>query len=82
MTKIEDIVIKTKDRALREILSEIVTLWNSGKYSFRLISTDPTDSPSDPEMRVSDSGADVVRIYVYAPSSAAWFHTGNLTKVS
>jgi len=81
MTKISDENIKTKDRALRELLSTIVTFWNSGKYSFKLISADPTDSPSDPEIRISDSGADVVRIYVYAPSSAAWFRTGDLTKV-
>ena len=79
MTKIDDQQIKTKDRALREMLSDIATLWNGGKYSFKLISAAPTDSPSDPEIRVFDSGADVVRLYVYAPSSAKWFWTANLS---
>lgn len=79
MTKLQDIQIKTKDRALRELLSEVVTFWNGGKYSFKVISATPTDTPSDAEIRVYDSGADVVRLYVYAPSSAKWFWTANMS---
>jgi hypothetical protein len=79
VTKLDDMQIRTQDRALRELLSTIVTYWNGGKYSFKEISATPTDSPSDPEMRVSDSGADVVKLYVYAPSSAKWFWTANMS---
>ena len=73
MTKIDDVVIKSNDRPLREWIADLVTLWNKGKIGFTLIAAEPSDVPSDVEIRVYDSGADVVRIYVYAPSSAAWF---------
>jgi len=81
MSKLDDVVIKTNDKPLREWLSDLVTFWNKGKLGFSLISGDPTDSPSDPEIRIYDSGADVVRIYVYAPSSQAWFYVAIPNKV-
>jgi hypothetical protein len=86
MTKLEDIHIKTKDRALRELLSDIVSLWNGGKYSFKIISSEPTDTPDDGEIRIYDSGAGVVRLYVFAPGSGSggvgWWRTANLTEVT
>lgn len=81
MSKLDDVVIKSKDKPLREWLSDLTALWNKGKMGFSLISGDPTDTPSDPEIRIYDSGADVVRIYVYAPSSAAWFYVTVPTKI-
>ena len=74
MAKLDDVVIKTNDKPLREWLSDFIALWNKGKIGFSLITSDPTDSPSDPEIRIYDSGSDVVRLYVYAPSSEAWFY--------
>ena len=71
--KIDDVSIKTNDRPLREWISDLVSLWNKGKLGFTLVASEPSDAPSDPEIRIYDSGADVVRIYVYAPSSGAWF---------
>lgn len=86
MTKLENVVLKTKDRALQEHVEELITFWNGGKYSFKNISAEPTDTPSDPEIRVYDSGAGVVRLYVFAPGSeqagVGWWRTGNLTEVT
>ena len=86
MTKLEDIVIKTKDRGLQEYLTELVALWNRGKYSFQKIGAEPTDTPSDVEIRVFDSGAGAVRIYVFVPGSAqagsGWWKTANLSEVT
>jgi len=86
MTKIQDTQIRTKDRALRDLLGEIVTFWNGGKYSFKIISAEPSDTPSDGEIRIYDSGGGVVRLYIFAPGSAqagvGWWRTDNLTEVS
>lgn len=86
MTKLEDIEIRTPDRALKELLVEIVTLWNAGKISFDVINAEPTDTPNDGEIRIYDSGAGVVRLYVFAPGSAqsgvGWWRTGDLTEVT
>ena len=86
MALLEDPEIRTKDRALKEHVVEIVQLWNRGLYNFKLIVAEPTDTPTGPEIRVYDSGAGVVRLYVFAPGSAqsgvGWWKTGNLTEVT
>ena len=69
MTKIADDDIKTPDPRLKELLSNIVTLWNAGKLSFRIVSTVPTDAPPDAEIRMFQSGA-TRRIYIYFPGDA------------
>lgn len=70
MTKIDDPKIKTKDRALQEHISNIVTLWNRGKFSFSIsASSSPTDTPSDVEFRVWDSGAGAVKFLIFVPGS-------------
>ena len=52
------------------------------------ITAEPTDTPSDVEIRVFDSGSGAVRLYVFAPGSEAgtgslngWWQTANLTTV-
>ena len=71
LTKIEDPQIKTQDRALQEHVSEIVTLWNRGKYSFTATATSgPTDTPSDVEFRLFNSGAGTVKLQIFVPGSA------------
>ena len=86
MTKLEDAQIRTKDRALQEFLTELVSLWNLGKIGFTKISAEPSDTPSDLEIRVLDSGAGAVRLYVFVPGSeqsgVGWWKTGNLTEVT
>lgn len=72
--------IQTKDRALKEHLSESIALWNLGKIGLTIIAAEPTDSPSDAEMRLFDNGS-VARLYVYGPASAKWYKTDNLTSV-
>ncbi len=73
-------------RALQEYLTELATLWNRGKYSFGEISAEPTDTPSDVEIRFFNSGAGAVRLYVFIPGSgqsgAGWWKTANLTEVT
>lgn len=71
MTKISDDVIRTPDPILKETLSNIITLWNLGKISFNEISTVPTDSPDDVEIRAFKSGASY-RIYIFFPSDGTW----------
>ena len=71
MTKVSDDVIRTADPILKEVLSNIITLWNLGKISFNEVSTVPTDTPSDVEIRAFRSGA-TYRIYVFLPSLGAW----------
>ena len=86
MTKLDDTVIKTKDRALSELLNDLITFWNKGKIGFTKITADPTDTPSDVELRILDSGAGAVRIYVFVPGSAqsgiGWWKSANLTEVT
>jgi hypothetical protein len=87
MTKLEDISIKTKDRALQEHVTELVALWNRGKIGFtKSSSSGPTDSPSDVEFRVYDSGAGTVRLLVFVPGSGqsgnGWWQFGNATEVA
>lgn len=67
MTKLDDPEIKTDDRNLKEVLSDIVTLWNAGKVSFGLASTVPADQPADVEIRLFNSGGGAYAIYVYFP---------------
>ena len=85
MTKLEDTQIKTKDRNLQEHVSEIVTLWNGGKFGFKEIAAAPTDTPVDVELRVFNSGAGAVRLYVFVPGSgqsgAGWWTSANFTEV-
>ena len=71
MTKISDDEIRTPDPRLKEIISNIITLWNLGKYSFNFVTTVPTDSPDDIEIRAYNSGA-TYRLYVYFPVAALW----------
>lgn len=71
MTKISDDEIKTRDPILRELLSNIITLWNRGKVSFGQTSIVPSDSPDDVEIRMFNSGA-TYRIYVYFPTASVW----------
>jgi hypothetical protein len=86
MPKLEDTVIKTKDRALQEFITELVSFWNLGKYSFSKISAEPTDTPQDVEIRIFDSGAGAVRLYVFVPGSgqsgSGWWKTDNFTEVT
>ena len=71
MSKISNDQIRTPDPPLKEALDTIITLWNLGKVSFNTVSTVPSDSPDDVEIRVFNSGA-TYRIYVYFPVAAAW----------
>lgn len=80
MTKLNEVVTRTKDPALQEFLDDITIFWNGGHYSFKLISSEPTDSPTDPEIRVFDSGS-ALRLYVYGPSSAAWYKSADFTAI-
>ena len=74
LTKLDDTVIKTRDRALRQILSDIVTLWNAGKMDFDVITAAPGDNPGGAEIRVFDNGTPgAFRMYFYGPSSKQWF---------
>jgi hypothetical protein len=66
LTKISDDPIRTPDPVLKETLSTIITLWNLGKVSFNLVTTVPTDTPDDPEIRVFLSGS-TRRLYVFIP---------------
>jgi len=76
MTKLDDTVIKTKDRALRQILSDIVTLWNAGKLDFDVVNAAPEDTPSGAELRVFDNGDPAAfRLYVFGPATQKWFRT-------
>lgn len=77
MTKISDDDIRTNDPVLKEILSNIILLWNLGKVSFNEVSTVPDDTPDDVEIRAFHSGA-TYRIYIYFPSDGTWRYA-NLT---
>lgn len=71
MTKISDEDVKTADPRLREVLSNIITLWNLGKVSFNEVNTVPSDSPEDVEIRAFQSGS-TYRLYVFFPSIGFW----------
>ena len=68
MSKLEDVDIRTRDVPLQEIISDIVTFWNLGKFDFQVVSTAPTDTPSGAEIRFFNSGAGSFRLYCYFPS--------------
>ena len=71
MTKLNDPVIKIKDRILQEHITEVVSLWNLGKFSFTSSATSgPSDTPSDVEFRLYNSGAGAVKLQVFIPGSA------------
>ena len=71
MTKLDDPVVLTRDRGLQEHISTLVTLWNRGKYSFTASATSgPSDTPSDVEFRLYDSGAGTVKLQIFVPGSA------------
>ena len=72
MTKIPDDEIQTRDPRLREVISNLITLWNLGKIGFTQISATPTDTPDDVELRAFKSGA-TYRLYVYYPSDGWHF---------
>ena len=72
MTKLENPQIKTKDRSLEEHSEEIVTLWNLGKISFSAsASSGPSDTPSDIEFRVWQSGVGVAQLLIFVPGSVS-----------
>ena len=71
MTKINDDDIRSPDPQLKELLSNFILLWNQGKIGFQQISTVPTDSPDDVEIRAFNSGT-TYRIYIYFPTAAVW----------
>lgn len=77
MTKLSDDIIRTNDPILKDIISNIITLWNLGKVSFNEVSSIPSDTPSDVEIRAFHSGA-TYRIYVFFPSDNSW-HYATLT---
>lgn len=76
MTKIQDYNIKTKDRGLKDFISEIVDLWNKGQMGFKVISDVPSDEPSDLEIRLYNSGGGAFRIYAYFPGTG-WKYWSN-----
>lgn len=86
MAKLDDISIKTKDKALQEFIETLVVYWNRGLLGFKEIAAEPTDTPQDVEIRIFNSGAGAVRIYVFVPNSegagSGWWKTANLTEVT
>lgn len=72
MSLLESIEIRTSDPELKILLSDIIAFWNSGLFPFQVISAVPTDTPSDVQIRLFDSGAGSVKLYVYSPTSATW----------
>jgi len=77
MTKLDDYFIKTRDRNLKEFVSEIISLWNLGNIGFKVVSSVPSDAPSDVEIRAYNSGGGAYRIYIYFPGDG--WHYVNLT---
>lgn len=74
MSALEEIQIRTNDSQLKLLLADIVSFWNSGAFPFQVVSTPPTDTPGDVQIRLFDSGGGSVRIYVYSPTSSAWHY--------
>lgn len=73
MTKLEDDEIKTPDPRLKDILSNIISAWNAGNISFNEVSTVPTDTPADVQLRAFHSGG-TYRIYMFFPSTNDWHY--------
>jgi len=71
MSQIDNIEIKTKDNALKELLETIVIFWNGGNVPFKRVTSVPTDSPSTPEMRLFESGS-TFRAYYFFPGGTGW----------
>lgn len=69
----EDIVIKTQDSQLKQLLQDIITFWNAGAFPFQIVSAIPTDTPPDVQIRLFDSGAGSVKVYIYSPTTSAWY---------
>lgn len=65
-------MIKTNDAQLKLFMSDLVTFWNGGLFSFPVISAVPTDQPGEAQIRVFDSGAGSYKLYVYFPTSQVW----------
>jgi hypothetical protein len=74
MSKLEDAEIRSSDPYLKQLLIDIVAFWNGGHLDFQVVSTPPTDTPQGAEIRLFDSGAGSVRIYIYSPISSAWHY--------
>lgn len=72
MSQLEDIQIKTQDPFLKLFMSELISFWNSGSFPFQVVSTPPTDNPGDIQIRLFDSGAGSVRLYIYSTTSQRW----------
>lgn len=72
MPQLENIEIRTNDQQLKLFMSDLIAFWNSGGIPFQIVSTVPVDSPADVQIRLFDSGAGSVKLYVYSPTSSAW----------
>lgn len=72
MAQLEDISIKTNDPFLKLFMSELISFWNSGSFPFQIVSTPPGDKPGDVQIRLMDTGAGSLRIYIYSPTSQRW----------
>ena len=72
MAQLENISIKTNDPFLKLFMQDLISFWNSGAFPFQIISTPPTDSPGDVQIRLFDSGGGSVKLYIYSPTSQAW----------
>lgn len=72
MAQLEDLQIKTQDPFLKLFMSELISFWNSGAFPFQIVSTPPADQPGDVQIRLFDSGAGSIRIYIYSPTSQRW----------
>lgn len=72
LSKLENIEIKTNDPELKLFMSDLITFWNQGTFSFSVISTVPTDTPGEAQLRVFDSGAGSYKLYIYFPTSQVW----------
>jgi len=72
MPPLENIEIKTPDPYLKLFMSDLITFWNRGGIPFPVISTPPTDSPGEAQIRVFDSGSGSYKLYVYFPTSQVW----------
>lgn len=72
MPPLENIEIKTNDPQLKLFMSDLITFWNRGVLPFQVISTPPTDSPGEAQIRVFDSGSGSWKLYIYFPTSQVW----------
>lgn len=72
MAQLENIEIRSNDPELKLFMSDLITFWNRGVLPFPVISSTPTDTPSDAQMRVFDSGSGSYKLYIYFPTSQVW----------